>query len=84
MDQYQQGQAQGLKTNRSHFNMSNRHATTIDFDYIYPVYHEEVLPGDTFSMNATIFGRFATLLNPILENTYLDLHFFYAPKRNRS
>ena len=81
MSNYVQGETSGLKTNRSHFDMSNRHATTIDFDNIIPVYTQEVLPGDTFTMNATIFGRFATLLNPIIENTYLDIHFFYAPTR---
>ena len=80
-DQYIQSVAPTLTAPRSHFNMSSRHATTIDFDNIYPVFHEEVLPGDTFTMQASVFGRFATLLNPIMDNTYLDLHFFYAPTR---
>jgi hypothetical protein len=81
MDNYLQGLAPTIKAPRSHFDMSNRHATTIDFDYIYPVYHEEVLSGDTFSMNATIFGRILTLIHPIIENVWLDIHFFYAPTR---
>ena len=90
MDNYNQGVAPVLNAPRSHFNMSNRHATTLDFDNIVPVYHEEVLPGDTISMNAKLFGRFATLINPILENTsifplmdnmFLDVHFFSVPIR---
>lgn len=81
MNQYSQAIAPVLNAPRSHFDMSNRHATTLDFDYLVPVYHEEVLAGDTFSMNARLFGRFSTLLNPMLENTYLDIHFFYAPTR---
>ena len=83
MDQYQQGIAPVLNAPRSHFDMSNRHATTLDFDNLVPVYTEEVLSGDTFSMNASLFGRFATLINPVLENTYIDLHFFYAPTTDR-
>lgn len=81
MADFSQGVAPTITAPRSHFNMSSRHATTIDFDSIYPVFHEEVLPGDTFTMDANVFGRFATLLNPIMDNTYLDLHFFYAPTR---
>ena len=81
MSEYSHSVAPVIETPRSHFNMSNRHATTLDFDNLVPVYHEEVLSGDTFSMQATLFGRFATLLNPMLENTYLDIHFFYAPTR---
>ena len=82
MNQYDQAIAPVLEAPRSHFNMSSRHATTIDFDNLCPVYHEEVLSGDTFSMNASLFGRFSTLINPLLENTYLDIHFFYAPTRS--
>ena len=81
MDNYDQGIAPVLNAPRAHFNMSNRHATTIDFDNLCPVWHEEILPGDTLSMNAQMFGRFATLINPVLENTYLDIHFFWAPTR---
>ena len=81
MQNYEQGIAPVLNAPRSHFDMSNRHATTLDFDNLVPVYHEEILAGDTFSMNASLFGRVTTLINPVLENMYLDIHFFYAPTR---
>ena len=81
MENYSQGIAPTIKPNRAHFNLSSRYTTAIDFDYLYPVFFEETLPGDTFSMNANIFGRFLTLLHPIMSNTYVDIHYFWAPTR---
>ena len=46
-----------------------------------PVYVDEVLPGDTFDMNATAFARLATPLKPIMDNLYLDMQFFFVPYR---
>ena len=82
MPEFNQAVAPTISTPRASFDLSNRHATTIDFDYIYPVFHEEVLPGSTFNLSADVFGRFLTLLNPIMDNTYIDIHFFFAPTRS--
>jgi hypothetical protein len=81
LSQYTQAIAPTINTPRAHFDRSHEYATAIDFDYIYPVYFDEVYPGDTFNMQATVFGRFATLLNPLMDNAYIDIHFFYAPMR---
>lgn len=66
---------------RSSFNRSHGHKTTFDAGNLYPVYLDEVLPGDTFSMSATTFGRLNTPLKPFMDNLYLDLHFFFVPNR---
>lgn len=66
---------------RSKFDRSHATKTTFDAGKIYPVYVDEVLPGDTFTMNATVFSRLATPLKPIMDNIYLDLHFFFVPNR---
>jgi hypothetical protein len=78
---YNPAEAQTLQAPRSNFPMNSRHLTAIDFDYLYPLYWDEILAGDTVNMNARLFGRFATLANPILDNCYLDIHWFYAPQR---
>jgi hypothetical protein len=78
---YNPAEAQTIQAPRSNFPMNSRHLTAIDFDYLYPLYWDEILAGDTVNMNARLFGRFATLANPILDNCYLDIHWFYAPKR---
>jgi hypothetical protein len=78
---YNPAEAQTIQAPRSNFPMNSRHITAIDFDYLYPLYWDEILAGDTVNMNARLFGRFATLTNPILDNCYLDIHWFYAPQR---
>ena len=40
-----------------------------------------MIPGDTFSMNPTVFCRMATPLHPVMENMYLDLQWFFVPSR---
>lgn len=66
---------------RSTFDRSHGHLTTIDAGYLYPVYIDEVLPGDTFSMNMSGFARLLTPLFPIMDNMFLDSFFFFVPNR---
>jgi hypothetical protein len=66
---------------RSQFNRSSGHKTTIDADYIYPVFVDEVIPGDTFNMRASMFARMSTPIYPIMDNLYLDTFFFFVPYR---
>lgn len=57
------------------------HKTTINAGYLYPLYCEEVLPGDTFNVNASVVARLTTPLVPYMDNLYLDAHFFFIPYR---
>jgi hypothetical protein len=66
---------------RSKFDRSHGHTTTIDAGYLYPVFVDEVLPGDTFNVNHTMFARMATPLKPIMDNIYLDTQYFFVPNR---
>ncbi|WNK13995.1 MAG: major capsid protein [Microvirus sp.] len=66
---------------RSTFDRSHCHKTTFDSGYLIPFYADEVLPGDTFKMRMTIFARLATPVVPIMDNIFLDYHFFYVPNR---
>jgi len=69
------------KLQRSIFNRSHGHKTTIGPTYLYPIFIDEVLPGDTMQMQATFFARLATLLHPPMDNMFLDCFFFYVPSR---
>lgn len=71
------------KTNipRSKFNRSHGLKTTFDAGYLVPILVDEVLPGDTFNLNATLFTRVATLICPIMDNLYMDTFFFFVPER---
>lgn len=66
---------------RSSFDRSCGYKTTFDGGYLVPFYVDEVLPGDTFKVNATLFARMATPIVPIMDNIYLDTFFFFVPNR---
>lgn len=46
------------------FDLSKSHLTTMDFGQIVPLYVEETVPGDKFSVNAEYFSRMAPLVKP--------------------
>ena len=66
---------------RSKFDRSHAVKTTFDAGYLIPIYVYEVLPGDTFHMDTTAFARLATPLRPVMDNMYLDIHFWFVPNR---
>lgn len=66
---------------RSSFNVQKTHKTTFNSGNLIPIYVDEVLPGDTFNLNMTAFGRLATPLFPIMDNMHMDSFFFFVPNR---
>lgn len=66
---------------RSSFRIESTHKTTLDSGKLIPIYCEEVLPGDSFNLSATLFARLATPIVPIIDNLYLDTFFFFVPNR---
>lgn len=66
---------------RSTFDRSHGHKTTFDAGKLVPIFVDEVVPGDTFNLRATAFARLATMIRPIMDNLYLDIHFWFVPNR---
>ena len=66
---------------RSAFQRDNQLKTAIDAGWIYPIWVDEALPGDTVSLRTTSFGRLATPLFPVMENLFLEFFFFAVPCR---
>lgn len=66
---------------RSSFRMEKAYKTTFDAGYLVPFHLQEVLPGDSFSVNAACFARMATPLYPIMDNLHLDTFWFFVPNR---
>lgn len=66
---------------RAAFNIEFTHKTTFDSGYLIPIFCEEILPGDSFSVNMTAFARLATPIFPLMDNLHLDTFFFYCPNR---
>ena len=78
---HQFSQTPKVETQRSSFDRTHQHKTTFDAGNLIPFYVDEVLPGDSFNVNTTLFGRLATPLHPIMDNMFLDTHYFYVPNR---
>ncbi|MEM2002012.1 MAG: major capsid protein [Candidatus Methanomethylicaceae archaeon] len=74
-------QVPSAEIQRSRFDRSHAVKTTFDAGKLIPVFVDEVLPGDTFNVDATAFSRLATPLKPVMDNMYLDIHFFFVPYR---
>lgn len=66
---------------RSLFKRSFAHKTTVNADYIYPIYVDEVIPGDTFSANLSAVIRMATPLFPTMDNIKASFYYFFVPNR---
>lgn len=66
---------------RSSFRIESGHKTTFDAGLLVPIYVDEVLPGDQFSLKMTAFARMSTPIFPVMDNSYLDTFFFFVPNR---
>ncbi|WNK14782.1 MAG: major capsid protein [Microvirus sp.] len=66
---------------RSSFRMEKGYKTTFDAGYLIPFHHQEILPGDSFKVDAAAFARLATPLYPIMDNMHLDTFWFFVPNR---
>ena len=67
---------------RSVFNRSFGHKTDFDCDYLVPIYVDEVLPGDTLNLKASILMRLnSQALRPFMDNAWVDTFYFFVPNR---
>lgn len=80
-NQHSFAQIPDVKIARSKFNRSFAVKDTFNFDYLIPIFIDEVLPGDTFNVNLNSFARLSTQTVPVMDNMYLDYFFFYVPNR---
>ena len=67
---------------RTRFDMSCINTTTITADYLYPVYCQMVLPGDSWNLSVSNFIRMISPIDvPMMDNLYCDYHFWFVPFR---
>lgn len=66
---------------RSSFDRTHGHKTTFDSGLLIPFFADEALPGDTFSVSCTLLARLATPIFPLMDNMFMDTHFFAVPIR---
>ncbi|AXH76530.1 MAG: major capsid protein [Microviridae sp.] len=66
---------------RSRFDRSASLKTSFNAGDVVPFFVDEVLPGDTFSVDTSKVVRLQTLLTPMMDNVYLDTYYFFVPNR---
>lgn len=66
---------------RSKFFRPSQHKTTFNAGDLIPIYVDEVLPGDTFSMDMAAAIRMSTPIYPVMDNANVDFYFFFVPNR---
>lgn len=70
-----------IDLSRSRFDRSSSYKTTFNVGQIIPFYVDEVLPGDTFSIDTSKVVRMQTLLTPVMDDIFLDTYYFFVPNR---
>ena len=66
---------------RSAFRIQTAHKTTFNAGDLIPIYVDEILPGDSFNLKATIFARLATPITPVMDNLWCETFYFFVPNR---
>lgn len=70
-----------LDITRSRFKRRQDVKLTLNAGKLIPFYVDEVLPGDTFSVDQAAIIRMTTPIFPVMDNCYMDIYYFYAPNR---
>ena len=70
-----------LDMSRPRFDRNSSVKTSFNVGDLIPFYVDEVLPGDTFSVNTSKIVRLQTLITPMMDNLLLDFYFFFVPNR---
>ncbi len=66
---------------RSSFDLSHGLKATLNAGLLVPILSLECLPGDTINCRASLFGRMATPIKPVLDNLHMETFFFFTPTR---
>ena len=70
-----------VNISRSRFARKSQHKTSFNLGQIIPIYCDEVLPGDTRSIDMASLVRMSTPIAPIMDNIYMDYFAFFVPNR---
>lgn len=70
-----------MKASRTRFNRDQTILTTFDSGKLIPFYVDEVLPGDTFSVDTSAIIRMTTPKYPVMDDAFIDFYYFYVPNR---
>lgn len=71
-----------VKYRRSKFDLSFNKRFSMSTGSLYPMYVQEIYPGDTFKVRANSVLRVSSaFLKPVMDNLFLDTYYFFVPSR---
>lgn len=70
-----------ISHSRNAFSVAEKHVTTMQFDYLYPLAWKFIYPGDTLSVVQGIMARLQTQIGPLYDDLYVDVHAWFVPMR---
>lgn len=70
-----------ISRSRNSFSVSERHLTTMQFDYLYPMAWKYIYPGDTLNVDFRAMARLGTQAQTLYDDLYFDCHAWFVPFR---
>lgn len=71
-----------IRAPRSKFKLDYDNKTSMSVGTLYPVYVQEIYPGDTFTCNTSFVARVSSsFLRPVMDNLFIDFMYFFVPNR---
>lgn len=71
-----------VKIQRSLFDRSTQNKLSLPIGKLVPIFADEYLPGDTFTLDTSIVIRTTSpFIKPVMDNIYADIYYFSVPNR---
>lgn len=70
-----------ISRSRNSFSVAKKHVTTMQFDYLYPIYTKFIYPGDTLSITQGLLARLQTQGWILYDDLMFDIHAWFTPFR---
>lgn len=71
-----------VKIERSLFDRSTQNKLSFNAGKLIPIFADEYLPGDTFTLDTSIILRTSSpFIKPVMDNMYADIYYFSVPNR---
>lgn len=71
-----------VKIQRSLFDRSTQNKLSFNAGKLIPIFVDEYVPGDTFTMDTSIIIRTnSAFIKPVMDNMYADIFYFSVPNR---
>lgn len=73
--------APSVSVGRSKFGRGFSHKTSINTGDLVPIYWDDILPGDTISLDVKSLVRSLTVQAPVMDNAFITIEAYFVPNR---